>query len=76
LEVGYLIKKNTRIVFEDNTDLDLEGGIPLSVGDVIDIKTNSSGGKVGKFKVKEKKIECFLDGKDQIVNIKYVLGKE
>jgi len=70
-----LIKKNTRIVFEDDAELDLEGGIPLAIGDILDIKTNKNKLKVGKFRVTKKEIECFLDGEDQIVNITYVLSK-
>ena len=70
-----MIKKNTKIVFEDGSELGLEGGIPLSKGDVLDIKTNSNKQKIGKFIVNEKKIECFLEGKDEVVNITYILKK-
>ena len=71
-----MIKKNTKIVFEGegNTKLDaLQGGIPLSKGEIISIH---EGQKVTKYEVKDKTIDCFFEGEDQIVNITYVLKKK
>ena len=70
-----MIKKNTKIIIEgeENNKLDaLQGGIPLSKGELIKIH---EGSKVAEYKVKEKLIECFLNGEEQIVNITYVLKK-
>lgn len=71
-----MIKKNTKIVFEGekNAKLEaLEGGIPLSKGETITIH---KGTKVINYEVKDKIIECFLEDKDQIVNITYILKRK
>jgi hypothetical protein len=71
-----MIKKNTKIILEgeENNKFEaLQGGIPLSKGEII---TFHEGDKKLKYKVKDKKIDCFLEGEDQIVNITYVLRKE
>ncbi|MCX6803878.1 MAG: hypothetical protein NTY48_04900 [Candidatus Diapherotrites archaeon] len=71
-----MIKKNTKIVFEDgNGPIDgvLEGGIPLTKGETINFNVD---GKVYVYIVKEKTIDCILKGKDQLINIVYVLGKK
>ncbi len=70
-----MIKKNTKIIIEgeENKRLDaFQGGIPLSKGEKITIH---EGAKVICYKVKNKSIECFLDGEDQIVNITYILKR-
>ena len=70
-----MIKKNTKIVIEGekNNKLDaLQGGIPLSKGEVINIH---EGVNVISYKVKDKTIDCLLDGEDQIVNITYILKR-
>jgi len=70
-----MIKKNTKIIIEgeENKKLEaLQGGIPLSKGEIIQIHENS---KTTSYKVKEKSIDCFLDNEDQIVNITYTLKK-
>jgi hypothetical protein len=70
-----MIKKNTKIIIEgeENKQLEaLQGGIPLSKGEIINIH---EGPKVVSYKVKDKLIDCLLDGEDQIVNITYVLKK-
>ena len=70
-----MIKKNTKIILEgeENDKFEaLQGGIPLSKGELISIH---KGSKIVKYKVKDKSIDCFLDGEDQIVNITYVLKK-
>lgn len=70
-----MIKKNTKIIFEGNKESseELAGGIPLSKGDVV--KIHKSGKKV-EYIVKDKQIECFMDGEDQEVNITYTLKKK
>lgn len=70
-----MIKKNTKIIIEgeEKNKLDaLQGGIPLSKGELLTIH---EGSKTIKYKVKDKTIDCFLDGEDQIVNITYTLSK-
>ena len=70
-----MIKKNTKIVIEgeDSNKFEaLQGGIPLSKGEIVSIH---EGSKVISYKVKDKTIGCFLEGEDQIVNITYVLKK-
>jgi len=71
-----MIKKNTKIVFEGESTsrLDaLQGGIPLSKGEVISIH---EGKAITKYEVKDKTIDCFFEGEDQIVNITYTLKKK
>jgi hypothetical protein len=46
--------------------------MPLSKGEIINIH---EGSKVVGCKVKDKSIDCFLDGDDQIVNITYILKR-
>ncbi|MDP3882335.1 MAG: hypothetical protein Q8Q31_05655 [Nanoarchaeota archaeon] len=70
-----MIKKNTQIIFEGEKIEDieaLEGGIPLSIGEIINIH---QGDNIIQFMVKDKKVDCFLEGKDQVVNIIYKLIK-
>ena len=70
-----MIKKNTKIIIEgeDSNKFEaLQGGIPLSKGEIIKIH---KGSKIISYKVKDKLIDCFLDEEDQIVNITYVLKK-
>ncbi len=70
-----MIKKNTKIIIEgeENKKFDaLQGGIPLTKGEVIKIHENS---KMTNYRVEDKTIECFLEGEDQIVNITYKLSK-
>ena len=71
----FMIKKNTKIVIEgeENKKFEaLQGGMPLSKGETISIH---EGSKIISYKVKEKSIDCFLEGDDQIVNIVYTLKK-
>jgi hypothetical protein len=73
--MSFMIKKNTKIIIEgeDNKKFAaLQGGIPLSKGEIINIY---NGSKVVCYKVKNKLIDCFLEGDDQIVNMTYVLKK-
>jgi hypothetical protein len=70
-----MIKKNTKIIFEGKkgpVNGELEGGIPLTKGEVIKFHVDNN---IQEYVVKEKNIECFLKGKDQIINITYLLGK-
>lgn len=71
-----MIKKNTKIVFEGEKNKKfeaLEGGMPLSKGEIIHIHQDN---KVVDYEVIDKLIECFLEGKNQIVNITYTLRKK
>jgi len=71
-----MIKKNTKIIFEGegNNKLDaLQGGIPLSKGEIISVH---EGQKTVKYEVKDKTIDCNFEGEDQIVNITYVLKRK
>jgi len=71
-----MIKKNTKIVFDDGekqkTD-ELKGGMPLSKGEIVHVHKES--GEIIDYEVTDKTIDCYLKGKDQIVNITYVLKR-
>ena len=70
-----MIKKNTKIIIEgkENKKLEsLQGGIPLSEGEILNIH---EGEKITLYKVIKKSIDCFFEGEDQIVNITYTLKK-
>ncbi|MFH1364379.1 MAG: hypothetical protein ABIH52_01860 [Candidatus Aenigmatarchaeota archaeon] len=72
-----MIKKNTKIVFEDGEKQETEelmGGIPLSKGEVVHVHTETSDDLI--YEVVDKKIECTLKSEDQIVNITYVLRRK
>lgn len=71
-----MIKKNTKIVFEGekNDKLEaLQGGIPLSKGEIITIH---EGKIVVSYEVKEKLIDCKMEKEDLIVDITYTLKKK
>lgn len=66
-----MIKKNTKVIFEDGDDKRSEemiGGIPLSKGEII---TVHQGDDVVMYEVTSKTIDAFLEGEDQIINITY-----
>lgn len=70
-----MIKKNTKIIIEgeDSNKLDaLQGGMPLSKGEIIKIH---EGKRVTSYSVVKKDINCFLEDDDQIVNITYTLKR-
>lgn len=68
-----MIKKNTKIVFEDGHEMDeLAGGLPLSKGEIIRIHY---GDNVEEYQVIEKAVDIFPGGDDQTVNIIYKLGQ-
>lgn len=71
-----MIKKTTKVIFDDGKSRrteELIGGIPLSKGEIINV--HEKNGKIIRYEVKEKKIDCFLNGQDQIVDIVYVVRK-
>ena len=71
-----MIKKNTKVVFQDGKDKrtdELMGGMPLSKGEIVHVH---EGDKTTDYEVFDKIIDCFLKGEDQIVNITYVLKKK
>jgi len=68
-----MIKKNTKITFEHNNQIvEDTGGIPLSEGEIINMRTEKGE---EKFKVSKKIVECRADGADLIANITYKLSK-
>ena len=70
-----MIKKNTRVIFEDNkgkVSEEFGGGMPLSKGEIVKIHKN---GRVVSYIVKDKMIDCFMKGKDKEVNIVYTLKR-
>ncbi|HLD57187.1 MAG TPA: hypothetical protein VJA47_02715 [archaeon] len=72
-----MIKKNTKIILQDNKNQSTEelvGGIPLSKGEIVHVHQNTN--KVVDYEVVDKNIDCFLNGKDQKVNITYTLKKK
>lgn len=69
-----MIKKNTTVIFQDGKNKkteELVGGMPLSKGEVVHVHDENS--KITDYEVVEKKIDCFLEGQDQRVNITYIL---
>lgn len=71
-----MIKKNTRVIFEDgdsNTSDELVGGMPLSNGDIVHVHRGES---IIDYEVIDKMIDCFMGGEDQTVNIVYKLKKK
>ena len=72
-----MIKKNTKIIFEEGEDKKTEempGGIPLSVGEIVHFRTESNE-KI-TYEVVDKTVEGFIKGEDRIVNITYVLRRK
>jgi hypothetical protein len=72
----WMIKKNTKVVFEGLADApsqDLVGGMPLSEGETVRLHRD---GRIVELIVKEKTVDCFLDGPDARVDITYVLSKK
>ncbi len=71
-----MIKKNTKVIFEDGEDKrseDMVGGIPLSKGEMIKVHKDD---KVVLYEVVDKIVDCFLDDRDQIVDITYVVKRK
>jgi len=68
-----MIKKNTKIIFEDGKEEQMDGGMPLTKGEIIHLHKKD---KIIDYEVKDKIIDCFLEGKDQVVNITYILKKK
>ncbi|MEK7072645.1 MAG: hypothetical protein AAB969_03675 [Patescibacteria group bacterium] len=72
-----MIKKNIKIIFEDNNIPELNnliGGMPLSEGEVVHIYKNEN--EVIDYIVTNKKIDILLKDDDQIVNITFSLRKK
>lgn len=70
-----MIKKTTTVIFKDGKNEKTEemvGGIPLSKGEIVKVHQAK---KIIQFEVVDKIIDCFLDNKDQIVYITYILKK-
>jgi len=66
-----MIKKNTRAIFLNGDfkgEYDWQGGIPLSEGEVMQVKIN---GKSLKYKLIKKEISCDAENRDQIIDITY-----
>lgn len=69
-----MIKKNTKFMFKGGKEkINLVGGIPLSKGEIICFHRKNSK---SSYVVEDKKIDCFNEGKNQLVNITYVLRKK
>jgi len=71
-----MIKKNTKIIFEGNGEekKELVGGVPLSEGEIVNVKNENSEEFVN-YKVIKKEVEFIFEGEDQVSNIKYILKK-
>ncbi|TSC93955.1 MAG: hypothetical protein Athens101428_478 [Candidatus Berkelbacteria bacterium Athens1014_28] len=68
-----MIKKNTKMVFEDGNFIEeLVGGVPLSEGEVVNVKKNE---EVVKYTVVKKTVDFIFEGNDQTANIIYLLKK-
>jgi len=71
-----MIKKNTKVIFEDGANKrseEMVGGIPLSKGEIVSVHQN---GMTVSYEVVDKVIDAFLDGEDQTVNIVYIIRKK
>lgn len=71
-----MIKKNTKIIFEDDengTTDELIGGIPLTKGETIQVQKD---GQTLQYQVMEKQVNFIFEGDDQTANITYVLSKQ
>ena len=71
-----MIKKSTKIIFEDQerrSSEELIGGIPLSKGELVKVHKN---GKTVEYIVHKKEVDCFMEEKDQRVNTVYRLRKK
>ena len=71
-----MIKKNTKVVFKDARNVreeEMVGGIPLSKGEIIRVHENDV---VVEFEVAEKKIDCYFNGPDKVVDIVYTVVKK
>lgn len=71
-----MIKKNTKVIFEDGENKrseDMVGGIPLSKGEIIKVH---EGDTVVSYEVVDKIVDCFLDDKDQVVDITYIVRRK
>lgn len=69
-----MIKKNTKIIFEDgesNSSDELTGGMPLSKGEIVHVHRENQD--TADYEVVDKIIDCFMEGEDQRVNITYKL---
>lgn len=56
-----MIKKNTKIIFEDGKEEQMDGGMPLTKGEIIHFHKKD---KIIDYEVKDKIIDCFPEGKD------------
>jgi len=68
-----MIKKNTKVIYRENGQErteDLIGGIPLAKGEIVHFHDND---KTKSYLVIEKKIDCYVSGEDQVVDIIYTL---
>ena len=71
-----MIKKNTKIIFEDNAGGaadELMGGIPLSKGEIVKVQRD---GQAIDYEVADKKVEIIFEGEDQTANITYTLRRK
>ncbi len=70
-----MIKKNTKIIIDGKEEVvSIQGGMPLSIGDILSFKKDSSE-KAGRYEVIDKQIDIIEEGEDFIVNIEYVFKK-
>lgn len=70
-----MIKKNTKIIFQGEESKELIGGVPLSVGETVEV-TEENSDEPKDFEVIDKKVGFLLKGEDQIANITYTLKKK
>jgi hypothetical protein len=71
-----MIKKNTKVVFEDGENKraeDMVGGMPLTKGEIINVH---QGGEIIAYEVVDKIIDAFFDEEDQVVDITYIIKKK
>ena len=71
-----MIKKNTKVIFNDGENKkteDMVGGIPLSKGEIIRVHKND---KVVLYEVVDKIVDCFLNGEDQVIDIIYIVERK
>jgi len=71
--VFILIKKNTKVIIEGEGELEWVGGMPLAKGEDFTVHENN---KTTTYLVSGKKVDCFVNGDEQIVNVVYTLRRK
>lgn len=72
-----MIKKNTKVIFQDEGAHKEEGwggGVPLSKGEIVHM--HQEDGSVIDYEAVDKQVDCERQEDDQIIDITYTLAKK